>query len=442
MAKISVIGAGSIEFGRELLGGILSEDWPGKLTVSLMDIAPDRLDLMAKLGKRMVAQTGKDVEIEQTLSRKETLEGADYVITTIHYGGFGAYEKDVEIPMKYGVDQNIGDTLGPGGVFRAARNIPVLVEIGHDVERYCPDAWWLQYSNPMAMNIWALRKAVPKVKLVGLCHSIPNTAHRIAAFINAPTNETDYLAAGVNHMAWFLRFHWKGKDAYPLIKESMKEMYGMDPVRFDLLKAFDYFVSESSGHASEYYPYFRKRKDLVEKFVNSYTTPDADWHDWGRSGGNLRRLKEENKDLDEKIAKEISGSDLIEIQNSGEYSIRIIHAFETKTPIEIYGNFLNDGLINNLPQGCCVEVPCHVENGKITAKPVGALPPQLAALCRNAVNVQELAVLGSLSRDRNLIREAVALDPLTSAVLSLDEIREMVHEMFKEEAQWLPGYSD
>jgi alpha-galactosidase len=442
-AKVSLIGAGSIEFGRELLGDVLSYKWPRKVVLSMMDIDPDRLDLMAKLGARMVAESGKNVEIETTQRRKDTLENADYVITTIHVGGLEAYEKDIKIPMKYGVDQNIGDTLGPGGVFRAARNIPILVEIGRDIERICPDAWWLQYSNPMAMNIWAVRRAVPKVKLVGLCHSIPNTAERMAEFIGAPSKEIGYLAAGVNHMAWFLKFEWKGKNAYPRLREAMKkkEIYGKDPIRFDLLKAFDYFVSESSGHASEYYPYFRKRKELVEKFVKDYTTPDADWHDWGRGGGNLRRSIEETKTLRERISNEISGKGRIRIEASGEYSIRVIRTFETKQSLEIYANILNSGLITNLPEGCCVEVPCDVRNNKITPRAIGNLPPQLAALCRSAVNVQDLAVQGSLTKNRKLIRQAIALDPLTSAVLSLDEIRQMVDEMFKEEARWLQGFA-
>jgi alpha-galactosidase len=265
----------------------------------------------------------------------------------------------------------------------------------------------------------------------------------MAGFIGAPPDQIEYLAAGVNHMAWFLKFEWRGKDAYPMLWEAMKnkQVYGMDPVRFDLMKMFDYFVSESSGHASEYYPYFRKRKDLVEKFVSDYTTPDADWHDWGRGGGNLKRSREETGSLEQRINAEISEAGRIKIEDSGEYSIRVIHALESNQPVRIYGNVLNSGLITNLPEGCCVEVPCLVDRDKIIPDSVGNLPPQLAALCRCAVNVQELTVAGCISLDRKMIRQAIALDPLTSAVLSLDEIQEMTDEMFAEEAQWLGRFS-
>ena len=439
--KIAIVGAGSIVFTKKLIADILSYPSLEGSTICLMDIDSHRLDLIAKLAEKMVAQSGKKFEITSTLDRHVALSDSDYVIITIQVGGLEAYALDVEIPAKYGVEQCIGDTIGAGGVFRALRTIPVLLDIARDMERICPKAYLLDYTNPMAMNIWALSRE-SRLKIVGLCHSIPNTAERISKFLGANMNELSYLAAGINHMAWFLRFERNGNDAYPQIRERMNdpEIYGMDPVRFDLMRHFGYFVSESSGHASEYYPYFRKRPELIEKFVKNYTTPDAYWHEWGKTGGNLRHARQRREEQDEKLLRQISGEDPIEMNRSNEFAIQIIDSIEGDNPKRVYANVMNHGLITNLPNGCCVEVPCLADKEGVNPCYVGDLPAGPAALCRSAVSLQELTVGAAIKQDKNLIYQAVALDPLAGAVLSLEEVRAMTDEMIDAEKPWLPDF--
>jgi alpha-galactosidase len=437
--KIVILGAGSIVFTKNLIGDMLSLDALDGSTITLMDIDSHRLELISKLAKRMVTQAGRNIQIVSTLDRREALAGAAYVIITLQVGGLEPFRYDIEIPQRYGVEQCVGDTLGPGGIFRALRTVPVLLDIAKDVEQICPESLVLEYSNPMAINNWALHEATV-VSVVGLCHSVPETAERMARFIGARIEDVDYWAAGINHMAWFLEFSWKGTDAYPLLKKAMKnkKIYGEDPIRFDLLKHFGYFVSESSGHASEYYPYFRKSMRLMNEFVKSYTAKDAFWHDWGRTGGYLRYCQKRRDELDSHLMREISGEETVTFQKSNEYAPQIIDSMEGGQPRRIHANVMNAGLISNLPRESCVEVPCFVDRGGVHPCQVGDLPPQLAALCRDAINEQELTVRGCLTGDKKSIYNAVALDPLTSAVLSLDEIHAMVDEMFKEESKWLP----
>ena len=426
--KVAMIGAGSVVFARRLLADLLSYPDLCEGTVALMDIDRGRLELIAALAQKMVAQQRAGLRIEATLERKEALEGADYVIIMIQVGGLDAFELDVAIPRKYGIDQTVGDTVGPGGVFRGLRTVPVLLDICRDMESLCPDALLINYANPMAINCWAMNKAT-RIKNVGLCHSVQGTAERLAHFIGAPMDEVAYWVAGINHMAWFLRFEWKGADAYPLLWQAMQDpaIYNQDKVRFEIMRHFGYFVTESSHHMSEYIPYFRKRAELIEKYV----TPRWDYLEICRSGWQPHY---------EQVRRQIAGEEPVEISRSHEYGIQIIHAMETNTPTRINGNVANTGLITNLPPGCCVEVPCLVDNTGIRPCYVGDLPAACAALNRTNINVQELAVKAALEGDREAARMAIALDPLTSAILSLEEIKDMVDEMFAAEATFLPQF--
>jgi len=346
----------------------------------------------------------------------------------IQVGGLQAFEKDIEIPLSYGVDQTVGDTLGPGGVFRALRTIPVLLSICRDMEQLCPDALLINYSNPMAMNCWGMNDGAG-IKNVGLCHSVQGTAMDLAGYIGVPYEEVSFWVAGINHMSWFLEFKHQGRDACPRLREAMDnpEVFARDKVRFEMMRHFGCFVTESSHHMSEYVPYFRKRKELVEEFV----TPRWDY---------LQVCKARRDPHSESIRKEISGEKPIVIDRSQEYGIHIIHSMETGIPCRVNGNVRNVDLVTNLPVGCCVEVPILVDKTGLRPCYVGDLPPQCAALNRTSINVQELAVRAALEGDRDKARMAIALDPLTGAMLDLRQICSMVDEMFEAEKEWLPQF--
>ena len=433
MSKIVIIGAGSHVFSRRLIIDILSYPELRKSTISLVDIDKERLDLISSFAKNLVEQYGFKTKIESTTDRRVALDGADYVILSIRVGGLEAYKLDIEIPAKYGVMQAVGDTIGPGGVFYGLRHIPVILDICHDMEDLCPDALLINYTNPMAMICWAINDYT-RIKSVGLCHSVQGTAATLARYINAPLNEISYWVAGINHMAWFLEFKWRGKDAYPILREKFKdpdvymkeEMYLSDIVRIEIFRAFGYFNTESSQHMSEYVPYFRKRPELLQKF--RLITPSE----------RLRRLEEAHKKRDEELRRLLREGGKIPIQRSREYCSYIIYSMETGVPNRINGNVKNSGLITNLPQGCCVEVPCLVDEGGVHPCYVGALPPQCAALNRTNINVQELAVKAAVERDKTLAFQAILVDPLTSALLTIEETRKMVDEMFEAEAKYLP----
>lgn len=425
MAKITFIGAGSVVFASRLLGDIISHPELRDSTVSLMDINAERLKLITRFARVMTAKYAPEARVESTLNRREALEDADYVIIMIQVGGLEAFEKDIYIPLKYGVSQEVGDTLGPGGVFRGLRTIPVLLDICHDMEELCPDALLINYANPMAMNCWGMNKAT-KIRNVGLCHSVQGTAMQLARYINVPYEEVSYWVAGINHQAFFLEYKHKGEDAYPRIWEAMKkkEIYEKDKVRFEMMKYLGYFITESSHHLGEYVPYFRTTEERREK----YCTPRWFY---------LEICQKAWKPHYERIERQIQGEEPIEIKRSHEYGIDIIHSMETGEPCRINGNVENEGLITNLPEGCCVEVPCLVDKNGVHPCYVGNLPPQCAALNRTNINVQELAVKAALEKDRSAAVQAVMFDPLTSALLTPREIEKMVNEMFKAEAQWL-----
>jgi alpha-galactosidase len=442
MPKIALIGAGSVVFTRNLCSDILLTPALQDSTIALMDIDPQRLEQARDLVQAIVDRRGLKARAEATTDRLEAVREADYVITTFQQGGLDAYKLDIEIPQRYGVEQCVGDTLGPGGVFRALRTIPVLLDLCDDMDNVAPDALLINYVNPMAANCWAVDAATGR-PYVGLCHSVQGTSEMMARWIDVPYEQVAFLCAGINHQAWFLDFRRGKQDVYPQIWQAIErpEIYGLEPVRIEMMKHLGYFVTESSGHASEYVPYFRKNarmvnEDLVPLFRNQF---DA-WFDFGRTGGYLRhcisRFAESRREYQELL----DGVRDLPTQRTHEYGSYIIEAIETNRPARVNGNVPNEGLIDNLPQGCCVEVPCLVDGNGIQPTIVGSLPTQLAALNRACVNVQELIVEAALTGDVEAVHHAVMMDPLTAAVCTLPQIRAMVREMLEAQAQWLPQF--
>ena len=435
MAKIALIGAGSHVFSQNLITHILSYPELRDSSIALMDIAQEPLELITAFANKIVKQHGFSTKIESTTNSREALQGADYVINTIQVGGLKAMFTDKEIIDKHGVNEAVADTIGPGGVFYGARNVPVILDICRDMEELCPDAWLLNYSNPMAIISWAISDYT-RIKNIGLCHSVPHTATQLAKYLEVPKEEVSYWVAGINHMAWFLELKWQGKDAYPLLREKLKDyaVYsaadahwaGPDVVRAEIFKAFGYFVTESSVHMSTYVPYFRKRPELIDKFkLNTLT---------------FTQWTESRKKQDAEFKSKLNSDEKIPLNPSVEYGSIIIHSMETGKPSRINANVKNKGLITNLPEGCCVEVPCLVDKEGLHPCYVGDLPPQLAGLNRTNINVQELAVRGIVEKDKTKIFQSILLDPLTGAMLTIDETHQMVDELFKAGKEYMKGY--
>jgi alpha-galactosidase len=443
MTKITLIGAGSVVFTRNLCSDILLTPALQESTIALMDIDPDRLDQARGLVEAIIARRGLAAKVEATTDRLEAVRDADYVITTFQQGGLDAYKLDIEVPQRYGVEQCVGDTLGPGGVFRALRTIPVLLDLCQDMDNVAPDALLINYVNPMSPNCWAVDLATGRPH-VGLCHSVQGTGAMLARWIDVPHDEVSYYCAGINHQAWFLEFRRGEEDLYPLIWEAITrpEIDGLEPVRIELMKHFGYFVTESSGHASEYVPYLRKNAQMVEEELVPRFANDRDgWFDFGRTGGYLRNCISRAAESRREYQELMEGVRDLPTERTHEYGSYIIEAIETNRPARINGNVPNLGLILNLPQGCCVEVPCLVDGNGIQPTVVGELPTQLAALNRTCVNVQELIVEASLTGDTEAVHHAVMLDPLTAAVCTLPQIRSMVTEMLGAQSQWLPQFA-
>lgn len=428
--KITFVGAGSVVFARTLISDILSYPGLEKSELCLMDIDAERLKIITELAKKMSSKYAPNVKVNSTLDRREALDGSDYVIIMIQVGGLRAFEKDIYIPLKYGVNQEVGDTLGPGGVFRGLRTVPVLIDICRDMKELCPDALLINYANPMAINCWAMNKATD-IRNVGLCHSVQGTAMQLSSYIGVPYDEVYYWVAGINHQAFFLEFRYNGRDAYPMLWEAMKrpDIYEKDKVRFEMMKALGYFITESSHHLGEYVPYFRTSEERRKKYC------EPRWF-------YFQICQEAWKPHYEQIKRQIAGDEQIEIRRSHEYGVMIIDSVENGTTRRINGNVDNTGLITNLPSRCCVEVPCLVDEGGLHPCYVGDLPPQCAALNRTNINVQELAVKAALEVDKELAYQSVLFDPLTAAILTPEEIRNMVTEMFEAEREWLPQFFD
>ena len=435
MPKIAFIGAGSFEFTRSLVRDLLSYPALAGSDLCLMDIDQQRLDYVERSVTRLIRVGGYPARVMTTTRRAEALEGANGVLCTILQGGVQVWRNDIEIPKRYGVDLNVGDTRGPAGIFRALRTIPVMLDIGRDIERLCPEATLLNYTNPMAMLCKALQ-AYTGIQATGLCHSVQGTAEMLARWIGAPISEISYLCAGINHQAWFLRFLWNGLDAYPLIRQAVQrpEIYNEEQVRNEMFLRLDYYVTESSGHNSEYNPWFRKRPDLLER----YCTHGTGWNP-GHHGyilkEYLRREQTWKSEIEAQLARPVN------LARGKEYAAGIFDAlFGDGTLYKFNGNVRNFGIIDNLPAGCCAEVPVLASPFGLEPMRVGALPAHLAALnTLNAVS-EDLAVEGAVEGDRRKVFHAVTLDPLTSAVLSLQEIHNMVEEMFAQNRDWLPQF--
>lgn len=440
MPKITFIGAGSLVFTRNLTSDILLAPALQDSTIMLMDIDPVRLDQARSIVQAMVDRRGLKARVQATTDRRVAVENADYVITTFQQGGLDAYKLDIEIPQKYGVEQCVGDTLGPGGVFRALRTIPVLLDLCDEMDELASDALLLNYVNPMAANCWAVADGSGRPH-IGLCHSVQGTSEMLAKWIDVPYEEVNFLCAGINHQAFFLEFNRSKDDLYPLLWEAIErpEVIAEEPVRTDIMKYFGYFVTESSGHASEYMPYFRKTAAMVNDHLVPRFTDDAnDWFDYGRTGGYLRHCLHELERFQNEYDEIVSGD--FPTMRSPEYGSQIIEAIETNKPVKVAGNVPNTGLITNLPAGCCVEVPCLVDGSGVQPAFVGNLPAQLAALNRTNINVQSLIVEAALTGDIDAVYHAVMLDPLTSAVCTLPQIHSLVGEMLAAQTQWLPQF--
>jgi len=436
MAKIAFIGAGSLEFTRSLVRDILTFPLLQDATLALMDIDAERLDFAHKSVQRIMSLGNYPARVETTMDRAEVLQGADVVLCTILVGGTEVWRHDIEIPKKYRVDINIGDTRGPSGIFRALRTIPVMVSIVKDMERYCPDAFLLNYTNPMAMLCRAMQRE-SSIRLTGLCHSVQGTAMMLARWIGAPMSEITYTCAGINHQAWYLKYEWNGRDAYPLVREAVKKpsIYNEEMVRNEMFLHLGYYVTESSGHNSEYNWWFRKRPDLIER----YCTHGTGWN----PGIYAYILKEYHRtertwrdDARSWLAQEFP----ISLERGQEYAAYIINALRGGEIFQFNGNVSNTGLITNLPAGACVEVPVYVDRSGFRPVYVGALPPQCVALTHLNVTIEEMAVEAALTGNSRLVFQAIAHDPLTAAVLSLAEIKEMVNEMFLQNRDYLPQF--
>jgi alpha-galactosidase len=437
MTKIAFIGAGSLGFTRDLVRDVLTFPLLQDATLALMDIDPERLEFAQRSVQRIVDMGHYPARVEATLDRGEALTGADAVLCTILAGGTEVWRHDIEIPKKYGVDTNIGDTRGPSGILRALRTIPVMLGIVHDMERYCPGAILMNYTNPMAMLCRAMQRE-SSIRLTGLCHSVQGTAMMLADWIGAPYEQVTYTCAGINHQAWYLKFEWSGKDAYPLIRQavtSRPEVYSEEIVRNEMFLHLDYYVTESSGHNSEYNWWFRKRPDLIEK----YCIHGTGWNP-GEYAYILKEYQQAESTWKDEARQWFAQGTPISLERGHEYAAHIINAWQGGEVFSFNGNVPNTGLITNLPPGACVEVPVFVDKAGLHPVHIGALPPQCVTLTHVSVMVEEMAVEAALTGNPRLVFQAIAHDPLTAAVLSLAEIREMVNDMLQQNRDYLPQF--
>ncbi len=431
--KIAMIGAGSLVFCKTLLSDILATPALSDATITLMNRTEPKLRRMEDFAKRIVRDNGLHTAIDATTDRRQAIKNADFVVVMIQVGGVDAFEIDYKIPLEYGVDQCIGDSLGPGGLFRGLRTIPVLLEIARDMEELAkPGAIMLQYANPMAANCLALGKA-SAVGFVGLCHGVQTTLDLIAGYCQVPKEEISYLCGGINHMDWFLKLEHQGRDLYPHLKEVFEkpEYYKNEKVRGEVFRNFGYFMTESTGHLSEYLPWFRKNKKALELYCDEPSFG-------GESGAYYKWCKA--------IAEKYAEHDPLEFEStqihrrSVEYCSYIMEAVASGKPYRFMGNVRNDGYIANLPDGCCVEVPTFADDNGLHPVRIGALPPQCAAACMTNVNSQLLGAEAAIPSDPEKIVHAAAMDPLTGAVLTLSEIRRMCGDMLEAERKWLPNF--
>ncbi|MFL5738286.1 MAG: alpha-glucosidase/alpha-galactosidase [Actinomycetota bacterium] len=425
MPRIAFIGAGSVEFTRNVLADLLTFPDLERLTIALHDVSPERLETAEAMAHATAEVVGRVVDVEAHLERRPAVEGADYVVNEIQVGGYDATLKDFEIPKRFGLRQTIADTIGVGGIFRGLRTIPVLVGIGNDMAELCPDAWLLNYSNPMAMLPWAVYEATPHRKVVGLCHSVRDTHHFLASLVDEREEDLTFVTAGFNHQAFVLTFSLGGEDLYPMLRRIVEN----DPdlqrrVRVEIFRRFGYFPTESSEHSAEYVPWFMKSDEQIERFripVDEYI-----------------RRSDENLDEYEEIKKELAAGGAISVEPTSELASEVIHSIETGTEREVYCNVRNDGLIEGLPDACCVEVPCEIGETGIHPQAVGAMPPQLTALNRTFLNVVELTLRAALEESRDHVYQAAMLDPNAAATLTVSQIVEMCDELIEAHGNLLP----
>lgn len=443
--KIAFIGAGSTAFMRTLISDVLQVDSLKSAEIALMDINEERLDQSMAVAKRMIDSLGASATINAYLNQQDALEGADFVITAFQVGGYDPCTiADFEIPKRFGLRQTIADTIGIGGIMRALRTVPQLWSVCEDMMAVCPKATLLQYVNPMAMNIWSINQKYPDINVVGLCHSIQHTATALSIDLGIDVKNLKYKVAGINHIAFFLELEeemgdGKYRDLYPALLQgyergylptdaSMQNPRCKNLVRYEMLKRLKYFVTESSEHFAEYVPWFIKagRDDLIEKFhipLDEYQT---------RCKESIERWGDEKKALKENMC--------FDFTPSVEYATHIMDSIWTGNPSVVYGNVQNTGLIDNLPNGCCVEVPCLVDRNGIQPTRVGRLPAHLAAIMQSNVSVQGLVVEAIVNQDRQSIYHAAMMDPHTAAELDLEQIWQLVDLLIEAHATWLPDW--
>ncbi|HEX5203527.1 alpha-glucosidase/alpha-galactosidase [Paractinoplanes rhizophilus] len=426
MTVIAFLGAGSVVFTRELLADILSFPELRDVTLALHDIDPERLETAEAIARQTAEQLGCRPTITTSLDRRRALDGAGFVINSIQVGMYAATVKDFEIPAKYGLRQTIADTLGIGGIFRALRTFPVLDGIARDIAEVCPDAWLLNYTNPMAMNIAYLAAINPAIKAVGLCHSVFWTVHDLAELLNVPLDEIDYLGAGVNHQAWLLRFEHRGESLYPKLDSLLEK----DPelrrrVRMDMYQRLGYFPTETSEHSSEYVPWYLRHDEEITRL----RIPVGDY--LRISAGNVAEYEKTRASLQ-------NGEPLDLSRDATEYAPQVIHSMVTGTMRRIHANVPNHGLIGNLPEGYAVEVPAVVDRLGVRPERVGDLPPQCAALNRGFVSVGQLTVRAALTGDKRMVRQAAMVDPNTAATLTVDQIWALCDELTAAHGDLMP----
>ncbi len=430
MAKIAFIGAGSTVFARNLMGDILGQDELANSEIALYDIDAQRLETSELVAHKVVAALDSPAKISVTTDRRAALDGADYAINMIQVGGYEPCTvTDFEIPKRFGLRQTIADTLGIGGIMRGLRTIPVMLDMCADMAEVCPDVWFLNYTNPMAINCRAMNRAT-NIKTVGLCHSVQGTAFELSIDLGIPYREISYVAAGINHMAFYLKFERNGEDLYPALRDLVTngKVPDNNRVRYEMMRRLGYFVTESSEHFAEYVPWFikRDRPDLID----SFNVPLDEYP---------RRCIEQIADWDREKQR-LEGGEAFEVKPSFEYAATIIRSIETGKPRVVYGNVANDNLIDDLPAGCTVEVPCLVDGSGVQPTRIGALPPQLSALMRTNINVQELTVEAALTGRRDHIYHAAMLDPHTAAELDLEQIHDLVDALLEAHGAWLPTF--
>lgn len=437
MKKFAFIGAGSFVFTRNLVVDLLTFPSFDNCEIALMDIDRERLDLIGKVCDRINEKMGTHAKITRTMDRREALAGADGVVCTVFNGDMSIWRQDIEIPMKYGVDVCVGDTRNVAGIFRALRNIPLMLDICRDIEECCPNAVFLNYTNPMSILCKAMQ-TYSKVNVTGLCHSVQGTPPHFAKILGIPAEEIDYTCVGINHMAFFTKVERNGKDLYPELKEKMLApgFYETDKVKHEVMKHLGYFVTESSGHFSEYVQWFRKRPDLIEK----YCVP-AEGQKGGNPGEHAYSIKVRSERNWREDFSKIWNDENYEYKKSPEYGADIFNAcFGDGKPFKFNGNVINEGCVTNLPYDACVEIPVYASRSGFEKVYVGAMPEHLAILVSTTARIENLVVEAAMEKSREKVFQAVCLDPLSSAVCSLEEIKHMTDELFEKNKDFLGDY--